>query len=444
MAISAHEARAIAKDAYIYGFPLVENYRIMYSYFVDPDDPEYKTPWNQIWHNGRLFGPLDKTLRTPNADTLYSNLGADLWAEPLVLTIPAVEKTRYYSVQFIDLFTFSFAYAGSRSTGNEGGRFLLAGPRWTSRKIPEITSVFRAETDLAFVLYRTQLRGAKDMGEARAVQGGYKVQTLSRYLGTAPPPRPPTQAHLKPLDPAQERVSLEFFRVLNFVLLHCAAHPTEKALFDRFGSLAIGATRNFDQRAFPPEILEAVAQGMADAWAACDELRATKVEPGLISSADLFGTRESLAGNYLYRMLGAVDGIYGNVKEEAIYPSYWADSDGLTLDGARHDYALRFPPNGLPPANAFWSLTLYELPSRLLCANGRNRYAIGSSMLDRLTRDPDGGLTIFVQHEAVSDDRDTNWLPAPSGPFFLTLRLYWPKPEALDGRWSKPLLRRVR
>jgi hypothetical protein len=125
--ISPGEARAIAREAYVYGFPLVDNYRIQHSYFVDRSDPEYKAPWNTIKNNARVYTPADKAIQTPNSDTPYSQLGADLRAEPLVLTMPVVEKERYFSAQFIDLYTFNFAYVGSRTAGNNGGKFLLAG-----------------------------------------------------------------------------------------------------------------------------------------------------------------------------------------------------------------------------------------------------------------------------------------------------------------------------
>src|SRR5262245_36041294 len=128
--VSPTDARAIAKEAYIYGFPLVDSYRIQYSYFVEHSNPEYKGNWNEIHNTARLYTPQDKAIQTPNPDTPYSVVGADLRAEPLVLTFPAIEKERYFSAQFIDAYTFNFAYVGSRSTGNDGATVLLAGPNW--------------------------------------------------------------------------------------------------------------------------------------------------------------------------------------------------------------------------------------------------------------------------------------------------------------------------
>jgi hypothetical protein len=139
-------------------------------------------------------------------------------------------------------------------------------------------------------------------------------------------------------------------------------------------------------------------------------------------------------------MAGAVFGIYGNSKEEAMYPAYFVDAAGQKLDGAANRYTVRFARGQLPPVNAFWSLTMYELPARLLYANALNRYLINSPMLPELKRDADGGLTLVIQHDSPGKDLVSNWLPAPAGPFFLTLRLYWPKREALDGEWKQPPL----
>src|SRR5215831_13267334 len=168
--ISPGEARAIAREAYVYGFPLVDNYRIQHSYFVDRSDPEYKAPWNTIKNNARVYTPADKAIQSPNSDTPYSQLGADLRAEPLVLSVPAVERGRYYALQFVDQYTFNFAYVGSRSTGSEAGHYLLAGPRWFGTKPRDISAVVHCETDFAFVLYRTQLFGPADIDRVKQIQ----------------------------------------------------------------------------------------------------------------------------------------------------------------------------------------------------------------------------------------------------------------------------------
>jgi hypothetical protein len=178
---------------------------------------------------------------------------------------------------------------------------------------------------------------------------------------------------------------------------------------------------------------------MEDAWDTFKEYKETQLDTGKRTSADGFGTREYLNGNYLYRMAAAVLGIYGNSKDEAIYPVYFVDDAKKPLSGANR-YTLRFAPGQLPPVTAFWSLTLYELPSSLLSANPLNRYLINSPMLPDLRRDADGGVSLYVQHDTPGAGKEANWLPAPNSPFFTVLRLYWPQPEALDGQWKAPPL----
>jgi hypothetical protein len=434
-----NEMRTIAQEATIYGFPLVDSYRIQYEYFVDRNGPEYKAPWNTIVNNARVYTPADTAIQTPNSDTPYSYVGADLRAEPLVLSVPQVEEGRYYSLQFIDMYTFNFAYVGSRTTGNESGRFLLAGPGWRGTVPDGIDSVIRSETELAFILYRTQLFDPADIDAVKRIQAGYRVETLSTFLGTSAPAAPAPIDFAEPLPADQERKSLGFFRILNFILQFCPTDSSEVEMMERFAKIGIGPGRSVDVDSLPSNMRQALSDGMADAWSTFDHYKKTSIDTGKTSSADAFGTREFLKGRYLDRMAGAVLGIYGNSKQEAIYPAYFVDSAGGILDGTAR-YMLRFGPDALPPVNAFWSLTLYELPSSLLFANTLNRYLINSPMVPQLQRESNGGITITIQNESPGADKEANWLPAPKGPFFAILRLYWPKVEALNGEWKAPAL----
>jgi hypothetical protein len=433
------EARAIAKEATIYGFPLVDSYRVQYSYFVDHGGDQFKAPWNTLSNTARVFTPNDKAIQSPNSDTPYSFVGADLLAEPLVFTVPAIDRDRYYSLQFIDMYTFNFAYVGSRATGADAGNFLLAGPNWNGETPPGVKAVIRSETEFAFVLYRTQLFSPGDIDNVKKIQAEYKVQPLSQFLGKPGPAAAPAVDFIKPLSPEAERTSPDFFNVLNFVLQFCPPNPAETEIMARFAKLGIGPHGTFDAKTLSPEMLKAVEDGMADAWATFKEYKETELDTGRRTSADAFGTRAFLNGDYLARFTAAVLGIYGNSKDEAIYPVYFVDSARKPLSGANR-YELRFAPGDLPPVNAFWSLTLYELPSSLLSANPLNRYLINSAMLPGLKRDDDGGVTLIVQHENPGADEQANWLPSPTGPFFVAMRLYWPKADALDGRWMAPPL----
>jgi hypothetical protein len=436
-AVTPEQARAIAKEAYIYGFPMVDNYRVQYSYFVNKQDPEYKGGWNEIHNTARVYTPEDTAIQTPNSDTPYSAVGADLRAEPLVLTVPPIAQDRYYSLQFVDSYTYNFAYLGSRTTGNGGGKYLLTGPNWKGNKPEGIKEVIQSDTNLAFVLYRTQLFGPSDIDNVKDIQAGYSVAPLSVYLNQpAPPPAPPID-FTPPLTPDQEKTSPQFFEILGFALRFAPTLPSEKDLRARFESIGIGPEGNFDADKLSPEMRKAIEAGMADAWAEFNTFKKDKFDTGAVGSAQLFGTAEELKGNYLYRMAGAVLGIYGNTAAEAIYPGTSNDSTGAPLTGA-NNYIYRFAPGQLPPVNAFWSITIYELPQSQLVPNPMNRYSVNSSMLSSLVPDTNGGYTFYIQNESPGIDKESNWLPAPKGPFTVALRLYWPKPDALNGTWKAP------
>jgi hypothetical protein len=441
-AAGPEEVRTIAKEAYIYGFPLVDSYRIQYSYFADPAGPEFKAPWNTLFHNARVYSPEDKSIQTPNAETLYSYLGADLRTEPLVFTVPLIDRNRYFSLQFVDADTFNVAYVGIHGPGS-AGNYLLAGPKWRGQKPAGIKTVIPCETEFAFVLYRTQLFDPADLENVKKIQAGYKMQSLSEFLGGLPPPPPLKFDFPKPLNADEERSSLNFFSELNFILQFCPTVPSERALMARLDKIGVGGSHTFDAASLSSEMQKAFADGMADAWSTFKAYKATEIDTGKRTSADNFGGRDYLGGKYLDRFAGAVMGIYGNSKSEEIDPIYSVDENSQKLDG-NNRYTLRFLPRKFPPVRAFWSLTLYEMPASLLYANPLNRYFINSNMLPSLKRDADGGITLYVQNASPGADKESNWLPAPKGPFSLVLRLYRPDRAALEGNWSQPLLKKVK
>lgn len=436
-------AADVYKEAYIYGFPMVDSYRIQHSYFIDEQSPEYKGAWNIPHSVARVYTPDDKAIQTPNSDTPYTFLGADLRAEPIVISVPAVPESRYYSLQFVDMYTHNFAYVGSRATGCAAGNYLLAGPDWNGQVPAGIDGLIRSETQFAFVVYRTQLFNDSDIDEVRKIQAKFAVQTLSQFAGfPAPSPLPPVD-FIPPLSPQEQKDSPKFFAVLNFLLKFGPPHSSEVALMERFAQNRIGPGLSFNLDDLPEDRRAAVASGMAAAWEAFAKFKREQVDTGKMSSADGFGTREFLKNDYMARMSGAVLGIYGNSKDEANYPIYFVDSEGRPLDAASHRYEVTFAPGQLPPVHAFWSLTMYELPASLLTSNPLNRYLINSPMEDSLVRSKDGSVTLYIQHASPGKDKEANWLPAPAGPFFLLLREYWPKKAALDGTWTPPQAVRV-
>ena len=432
------EAQAIAAEAYVYGFPLVDNYRVMSDYFINRQSPEYKGPPNRIYNTARVFTPADKAVQTPNSDTPYSFAWLDLRTEPVVLSLPAIEKDRYYSVQLVDLYTFNFAYLGTRTTGNAGGKFLIAGPGWNGTAPAGIDKVIRAETQFVFALYRTQLFNAADIGNVEKIQAGYGLEMLSAFARTEPPAPAPDIEFIKALTPAEERDSLDFFNILNFVLQYCPVDLSEKELRARFEQIGIIPGRPLIEEMLEPDMAAALKAGMAEGQKQIDAARAAGK-----SSADLFGSRAEMKNDYLHRAVGAQVGIYGNSVAEALYGGYETDSSGAPLDAATGRYTLHFDKDKLPPAKAFWSITMYDLPQQLLVANPIDRYLVNSPMLPDLKRDADGGITLYLQKDSPGADEEANWLPAPDGRFFVVLRLYLPEAQAISGEWKQPPLIRT-
>jgi len=308
-AVTPAEVRAIAKEAYTYGYPMVDSYRILHAYFVDTNNPEYKVPWNQLRNIPRVYTSEDKAVQTPNSDTPYSMVGMDLRAEPMVLTVPQIEKNRYFSIQLIDAYTHNSDYIGSRATGNDGGSFLIAGPNWKGQSPKGVKRIIRSETELMLAVYRTQLLNPGDLDNVKKVQAGYKAQPLSVFLGQSAPRTAPEIDFIKPLTAESQKTSPEFYNILNFVLQFCPTHPSEKDLMARFAKIGVGAGKAVEVDKLSPEFKTAIEQGMTDAWADFADLK-KRIDAMQVTSGDMFGTRENLKNNYAYRMAGAVIGIY--------------------------------------------------------------------------------------------------------------------------------------
>lgn len=438
MKITPAEAQAIAKEAYIYGFPFVEGYKTLYKQALDQGSPDFKAPFNQIGHARGVATPDDTWVVTPNSDTPYSFAWLDLRAEPIVITMPKIEKARYYSTQLIDLQTFNFAYLGTRAFGNDGGDFLIAGPDWKGEKPAGVKAVIPCETELCYALFRTQLYNPDDLASVGRIQDGYQVRPLSVYLGKPAPAAAPVVNWPKPSADMTEGPTL--FAYLNFLLQFCPTHSSEKELMARFATLGIGANTPFDVDKCAPDVKQAVEAGIAEFWKVDFAGLMAKVNAGEVTSGELFGTRAFLNNNYRYRFLGAKLGLYGNSRDEALYPPYFVDAENNKLDAATNRYELCFAKGQLPPAGAFWSLTMYDGKSQLLVANPIKRYLLNSTMLDSFKYGDDGSLTISVGKDSPGAAEVSNWLPAPDGPFYCILRIYIPGPETFNGQWKQPKL----
>ncbi len=242
--MTAEEAKQIAREAYIYGFPLVLNYKTMYEYAIDKKSPEYRGDFNELACDARVFTPEDKAIITPNSDTPYCMTWVDLRAEPVVFTIPEIEKERFYEVQLIDLYTHNFAYISTVATGNVPGTYLLAGPDWKGETPQGITEVIPCETQFLFSIHRTQLFNESDLDTVKDIQSGYRVEPLSAFLGTKAP------AAAAAIDFPKWKEGAEFnagsFDYLDFMLTLVKTPQEEQDLMKRFATIGLGNEETFE------------------------------------------------------------------------------------------------------------------------------------------------------------------------------------------------------
>jgi hypothetical protein len=436
------ETRPLVSDTFVYGLPIVMNYAVMYDYAIDRESGQFKAPFNQIKNEARVFTYKDTAIVTPNSDTPYSFLWMDLRAEPIVLSVPAVDPKRYYAVQLEDGNTFNFGYIGSRSTGNDAGDFMVVGPEWQGERPSGIKQMFRSSTAFALAGYRTQLFNPADMPNVEKVQAGYKVQPLSSYLGKpAPPPAP--KIDFPKIDKTTFKEN--FFDYLDFALQFAPAGPEEKRTRERLTRLGIGPDKTFDYKDLSLEHKLQFALGMRSGETKINRYLESEVKTvNGWRIASFFGDRAFFDGDWMLRAAGAKAGIYGNDAVEATYPVSKTDVDGNPLDGSEHDYTITFAADEYPPVNAFWSITMYDGKTQLLIENPIGRYLLNSPMLPDMKKNPDGSLTIYVQKDSPGAAKESNWLPAPDGPIYLVMRLYWPKtedPTVLppgEGTWKPP------
>jgi hypothetical protein len=437
------ETKAIAEEAFIYGLPLVMNYAVMNEFVIDKNSGQYKAPFNTISNETRVFTYKDTAVVTPNSDTPYSMLWLDLRAEPMVISVPAVPKGRYYSVQLVDGNTYNYGYIGSRATGFDAGNYLVAGPEWKGETPAGIKKVFQSSTPFGLTIFRTQLLNAADMPNVEKVQAGYKAQPLSAFLKQPPPPPAPS---IDFVPASTAGIKANFFDYLGAALQFVPETPEDKAIRAKLATIGIGPGRTFEFKGLSAEHKAAVLLGMKEGDDKVDKAIAStgKSINGWRVGGLAGGDRAYFNGDWLKRAAVAKAGIYANDPVEATYPLTRADSAGETLDGSKHKYVLTFAKNDLPPVNAFWSVTMYDGKTQLLIENPIGRYLINSPMLPGMKRNTDGSLTITIQKDSPGKAKESNWLPAPDGPIYLVMRLYWPKdtpPSVLppgEGSWKPP------
>jgi hypothetical protein len=439
---SIAETKAIAEEGFIYGLPLVMNYAVMNEFAVDTKSSQFKAPFNQINNQHRVATYKDTAVVTPNSDTPYSILWLDLRAEPMVISVPAVAKTRYYSVQLVDGNTYNFGYIGSRATGSEPGNYLVVGPGWKGETPAGIKKVFSSTTPFAFTIFRTQLFNPADMPNVEKVQAGYKAQPLSAFLKQ---PAPPAAPKIDFVPATTEGIKKNFYEYLDAALQFVPPAAEDKEIRAKLASIGIGPGKTFEFKDLSLEHKAAVLLAMKEGDDKVDKFLASGMKNvNGWSIGSFFGDRAFYKGDWLMRAGAAKAGIYGNDAVEATYPFTRTTATGDALDASKHNYTITFPAGQLPPVNSFWSVTMYDGKTQFLIKNPIDRYLINSPMLRGMKKNADGSLTLYIQKDSPGKAREANWLPAPNDTIYLVMRLYWPKdtpPSILppgEGTWKPP------
>jgi hypothetical protein len=450
-AITEQEAHAIAVDAYVYFYSLVsmDVTRKQGTNVENSQKPGF-SPMNSF-SNWPAFPPADlKIVVRPNFDTLYSTGFLDLTKEPVVVSVPDTGG-RYYLLPMLDMYTDVFASPGWRTTGTQAGDYLIAPPGWRpdlrekfadELKLPTTTQRIDAPTPYVLIIGRTKTDGPADYAAVNKIQAGFKMTPLSRWGKTPEPVTGTVDPAIDMKTPPKIQVDTmaadKYFTYAAELLKLNPPHVTDQPIIAQMKRIGIEPGKSFDLSKLDPVVQKAIAAAPEAGqqlmkWKVATVARVTN---GWSMNTDTMG----VYGNYyLKRAIVSQVGLGANLPEDAIYPLNLADSEGKPLDGA-NKYVLRFEKGNTPPVRAFWSITLYDAEG-FQVANSLNRFAVSSWM--PFKSNADGSLELYFQNESPGKDNEANWLPAPKGAFNLTMRLYAPAAEALNGKWNPPPVTRT-
>jgi len=438
--LSPAEVEKIAKEAYIFGYPLVLMDVTRQVGTACPSPTAMCAPINQFANAPAFPDHTFTDVVSPNADTLYSTAFLDLSKDPIILSVPDT-KGRYYLMPMLDAWTNVFASPGSRTTGTGKGDFAIVGPGFKG-KLPAGLKKIESPTNLVWIIGRTQTNGKADYEAVHAIQKEYKLTPLSAwgkpYTPPAKVPVDPKVSKEPPVKQVEKMDAQTFFGRLNALMQANPPAAADAEAMKKFAAIGIALGKKFSLEGLDPAVKTALEKGVKDAYQeilAEAKKASGKVVNGWLISYDLgsYGT------NYPQRAAIAWVGLGANLPEDAIYPMTRVDGDGKPLTG-KNKYVMHFTKDQIPPVKAFWSLTLYN-DKQFFVENPLNRYAIGDR--NKLKFNPDGSLDLYIQHESPGKDKESNWLPAPKDSFNLILRLYWPKKSVLEGTWGPPPVKRV-
>lgn len=440
-------AYEIGCEGYTYLYPIVlmDVTRRQMTNVKEIDLPTWRSPANVFMNNPRFPGAEDRTVVRPNFDTLYSSAWLDLVAEPMVIKVPASDG-RYYLLPMLDMWTDVFACPGPRTTGTAAQEFVIVGPGWSGKINPALNlQRIDASTPYVWIIGRTQCNGESDYASVREFQDGLQIIPYSAYEAGLPPP-PPIGSDTDDISREEPLVIVEkmtpeaFFAYGADLMRQNPAHFNDYPILARLARAGFVPGQPFDLNAAPAAVQDAFRKAAPDALARMKEKQTslTPLTNGWVYPNEMMGTYGT---SYLRRAIVALIGLGANLPEDAIYPTAYVDSTSTALDSALQ-YTLRFEANSLPPVNAFWSVTLYD-EQGFQVPNAINRFSLGTR--NNLV-ESDGYVTLYVERSMdETDPRWSNWLPAPQeGAFNLTMRLYSPKQEAINGDWHPPAITRVK
>lgn len=439
--VTDEEAAEIAVEAYLFAYPMVlmDVTRRVVTNVEAPAGID--APVNQFAHLRAFPDAAFTAVVRPNADTLYSSIFFDVSKEPLVITVPD-SGGRYYLLPMMDLWSDVFASPGKRTTGTGARTFAIVGPRWHGQ-LPAGVEPIRAPTSAGWMIGRTQTNGKDDYAAVHKFQDGLTAVPLSGHGKPYTPPKgavDPKQDKSAPVEQVAKMDAAAFFARFAELTKDNPPHANDYPVLARMRRVGLEPGKPFDLAKASPQARRALEAAPAAAQRLIvEQLRRAGTKVGnwqmITPPVGTYGT------DYTRRAVIAFGGLGANVSEDAIYPTTLTDSDGRPYDSAKK-YVIRFSKDQLPPVRAFWSLSMYN-DRQFFAANPIDRFAIGDR--DKLTYEADGSLTLYVQRDSPGKDRESNWLPAPKeGGFSMNLRLYWPKPAALEGAWKPPEVKEVR
>ena len=432
-ALTEQEAHAIGVDAYLYFYPIITmDITRKQSTNVEAGKEFGKGPMN-IFVSVPTYPPADfRGVVRPNFDTLYSVAWLDMTKDAMIVSVPDTNG-RYYLVPMLDMWTDVFASPGWRTTGTQAGNFLITPPGWTGDTPSGMTRI-DAPTTYVWIIGRTKTDGPQDYDAVHKIQAGYKITPLSQNYSPPTVTIDPSVDMKTPPKVQVDTMSAEkYFAYAAELLKVIPPHITDQPIIAQLKKIGFEVGKSFELGKASPAIRKALESAPEDA----QQLMAWKlptlarVVNGWSMNTDTMG----VYGNYyLKRAIVAQLGLGANLPEDAIYPANLADESGKPLDGA-NKYTLHFDKGETPPADAFWSITLYDAEG-FPVANSVDRFSLASWM--PLKHNADGSLDLYFQNESPGAGREANWLPAPKGAFNLLMRLYAPRSEALTGKWNPP------